>query len=144
MEFMNSIEIVDEHKGRPDEGNFVIKNPLVGLQERIDLLKRTQDEIDKFNKRIHNYYDLKTKTWRDGFHFIASFGDHDRFVSLSKPYGGGGSIYHIMIDDYYFGVVQLREGKWMVLLQNKGDMTIDDTDAISDLIEEYEQAINDK
>ena len=49
-----------------------------------------------------------------------------------------------MIDNYYLGVVQLREGKWMVLLQNKGDMTIDDTDAISDLIEEYERAINEK
>jgi hypothetical protein len=62
LEFMNSTEVINEHRGRPDATNFAVKHPLIGLQERIDLLKRTQEEIDKFNQRIHNYFELKTKT----------------------------------------------------------------------------------
>lgn len=61
LEFMESTETISSHRGRADGSNFVVKHPLVGLQERIDLLKRTHEEIDTFNKRIHSYYELKTR-----------------------------------------------------------------------------------
>jgi hypothetical protein len=61
LEFMNSTEVISESRGRPDASNFAVKHPLLGLQERINLLKRTQEEIDSFNSRIHNYYELKMK-----------------------------------------------------------------------------------
>ena len=40
---MNSTEVINEHRGRPDASTFAVKLPLIGLQERIDLLKRTQE-----------------------------------------------------------------------------------------------------
>ncbi|SDJ97772.1 hypothetical protein SAMN04487898_105197 [Pedobacter sp. ok626] len=60
-EFMVSIETVSMHQGKDDGSKYVVKDPLVGLQEGIDLLERTHKEIDAFNKKIHNYYGLKPK-----------------------------------------------------------------------------------
>ncbi|MNL24325.1 hypothetical protein D3C87_1457530 [compost metagenome] len=60
-EFMASEETVKKHRGDNDAYKFAVKDPLIGLQERIDLLHRTSQEIDIFNKRIHNYYELKRK-----------------------------------------------------------------------------------
>lgn len=60
-EFMDSEETVNKHRGSDDGKKFVVKHPLIGLQERIDVLHRTSQEIDAFNKRIHNYYELKRK-----------------------------------------------------------------------------------
>lgn len=53
-------------------------------------------------------------------------------------------MYHLMMDNRYWGIVQLRLGKWVVLLQNPLDMTSDDMDALSERIEEYEQSINER
>ncbi|SMC53154.1 hypothetical protein [Pedobacter nyackensis] len=60
-EFMASTETVHMHRDKDDGRKFVVKHPLVGLQERIDLLHRTAKEIDEFNKRLHNYYELRRK-----------------------------------------------------------------------------------
>lgn len=60
-EFMASEETIHTHRTSNDGYKFVVKHPLIGLQERIDLLKRTQEEIDSFNRRIHQYYDLNRK-----------------------------------------------------------------------------------
>ena len=60
-EFIASTETVSTHRDKNDGHKFVVKHPLVGLQERIDLLNRTHKEIDAFNKKIHIYYDLKRK-----------------------------------------------------------------------------------
>lgn len=60
-EFMESTETVHTQRDTNDGYKFVVKHPLIGLQERIDLLKRTQEEIDRFNKKIHNYYELRRK-----------------------------------------------------------------------------------
>ena len=49
-----------------------------------------------------------------------------------------------MMDNKYWGIVQLRRGKWVVLLQNPLDMTLDDIDALVERIEEYEQSINER
>lgn len=60
-EFMASEETVQKHRGDNDSYKFAVKHPLIGLQERIDLLKRTQEEINSFNQKIHSYYDLRRK-----------------------------------------------------------------------------------
>lgn len=61
-EFMASEETVHKHRDTDDSKKFVVKHPLIGLQERIDYLKRASEETDNFNKRIHNYYELRRKT----------------------------------------------------------------------------------
>lgn len=60
-EFMASEETVNMHRNNSDGYKFAVKHPLIGLQERIDLLKRTQEEINTFNQKIHSYYDLRRK-----------------------------------------------------------------------------------
>jgi hypothetical protein len=67
--------------------------------------------------------------------FLASFGDHDKTVVLSKLMGG---YYHVYVDGFYWGQVHLRNGKWVVLLQDPDLMDSGDMDAISDRIEEHE------
>jgi hypothetical protein len=47
-----------------------------------------------------------------------------------------------MMDNRYWGIIQLRKGKWVVLLQNSEDITSDDMDALSEMIEEYELSLN--
>jgi hypothetical protein len=68
--------------------------------------------------------------------FLASFGDHNKTVVLSKLLGG---YYHIYVDNYYWGQVHLRQEKWVVLVQQGRDMTEDDIDVISSKIEESER-----
>ena len=49
-----------------------------------------------------------------------------------------------MMDNRYWGIVQLRQGKWVVLLQDQSNMTADDMDALSERIEEYESTLVEK
>ena len=49
-----------------------------------------------------------------------------------------------MIDKRYWGIVQLREGKWVVLLQNPSELSAEDMDAIRERIEEYELTVLEK
>lgn len=44
--------------------------------------------------------------------FMASYGDEQKRVELSQPFGGGNG-WHITIDNYHRGVVYCRDGRWV-------------------------------
>ena len=68
--------------------------------------------------------------------FIAYYGEETKLVELSKPAGGGGG-YHIMIDNGYYGGVEFRNGRWVVLLQNEDSMFADDVRELEDLVNRW-------
>lgn len=69
--------------------------------------------------------------------FKASYGDHDKVVELSSPFGGGGH-YHIYIDRYYNGAIILVNDKWTVALNPSADekLTTEDRMVLVDLVNE--------
>lgn len=69
--------------------------------------------------------------------FTASFGDEEKHVELSFLDPGGW--FQIYINRYSYGAIVMRQGKWTVLLQDRSDITMDDIQAIEEIIEESYQ-----
>lgn len=60
-EFMEADVSIAFHKGKPLTSNFAVMDPQLGLQQRIELLGRTQQEIDIFSRRIFLYFEMVRK-----------------------------------------------------------------------------------
>lgn len=60
-EFMEADISIAFHKGKPLTANFAIMDPQLGLNQRIQLLGRTQQEIDVFSRRIFLYFEMVRK-----------------------------------------------------------------------------------
>lgn len=58
-EFMKSDEIVNFNRGKDDANKFKIRDPKVGIIEKIKILEVAQKEVSEFINRVHEYYDLK-------------------------------------------------------------------------------------
>lgn len=69
--------------------------------------------------------------------FKAGYGNEIRDVVLSKP-SGGGYLYHIYINRFYYGIITLRQCNWVVLPQNPETFTTDDMNVLSDIVAEHE------
>jgi hypothetical protein len=67
--------------------------------------------------------------------FKAAYGDHDKEVELSMPFGGGGH-YHIYIDRFYYGAIIFINDKWTIALNPKADeeLTTDDRMILTDRV----------
>lgn len=50
--------------------------------------------------------------------FKASFPEGDKIIEISSPNGGGGNTYHLMVDNYYWGIIGKNLYGWKVTLQN--------------------------
>src|SRR5687768_3614786 len=58
-------------------------------------------------------------------------------LEISKPFGTGGDVYHMMVNNYYKGRLTKRDGKW-IALENTLNLTSDDISVLGDLIDEEE------
>lgn len=65
--------------------------------------------------------------------FKAVYGDEEKEVELNRP-SGGGNLYHIYIDRFYYGIITIRGGEWAVLPQHDHYFTPDDMDALVDRV----------
>lgn len=61
------------------------------------------------------------KMFLKSIEFIGAFPDGDKTVSVAIPNGTGGNIYHLMIDNYYYGIIVDQLGGWRVAFQIKTD-----------------------
>lgn len=52
--------------------------------------------------------------------FLAAYGEEYKVVKLASPNGSGSNCYHIMMDDFYFGML-VKRFKWDVCFQNYTD-----------------------
>lgn len=67
--------------------------------------------------------------------FIGAFPDGDKVVEISSPSGSGGNSYHLMVDNYYWGVIGLFLDGWRVILQNQNpDYSAGDLQPLIDMI----------
>lgn len=68
--------------------------------------------------------------------FIGAFPDGDKLVSISSPNGGGSSkTYHLMIDNFYWGVIGYYTTGWHVRLQNTNpDYSAGDLEPLLDYV----------
>jgi hypothetical protein len=64
----------------------------------------------------------------------ASFGNKKKAVQIVQPAGAGG-LYQILISNYYHGTVSKINGEWVAHLNAKSELTGDDIQIITDLIE---------
>lgn len=62
------------------------------------------------------------------------FGNEYKSVKIIENSMGGGN-YQIMIDNYYQGDVVKIRGKWQAHLNNKSELTIDDIQLLSEIVE---------
>jgi hypothetical protein len=60
-EFVNSDETVDIHRGKPKEGKFKVMDPKAGIRTKLEKLHKMQTELDKFTRKVCDYYDFKRK-----------------------------------------------------------------------------------
>jgi hypothetical protein len=51
--------------------------------------------------------------------FIGAFPDGDRVVEILSPSGAGGSTFHIMVDNHYWGIIGYFLDGWRVALQKR-------------------------
>jgi hypothetical protein len=54
--------------------------------------------------------------------FVGSFPEGDRIVKISTPNGGGGNCYHLMVDNFYWGIIAYQLGGWRVILQHNDNL----------------------
>ena len=65
--------------------------------------------------------------------FKAAFGDVDKEVEISQPFGAGGN-YHLLIDRYFCGSIILRDDGWSVFFNQPDEYTTDDAAILIDLV----------
>ena len=67
----------------------------------------------------------------------AAFGDKIKKVVVSQPHRTAAAGLHLMMDNYYCGLLIKREGKWTAYLNDKSwyDFTTDDIQILGDLID---------
>ncbi|MGY3054366.1 hypothetical protein ACVWYG_002573 [Pedobacter sp. UYEF25] len=66
--------------------------------------------------------------------FKAAFGNEVKTVRLTQPHGGQGN-YHIMIDNFYSGVIVRTHTGFLVYLNNVELLTSADLEALLERIE---------
>lgn len=66
--------------------------------------------------------------------FDAAFGNEVKKVKLMNPFGSGDG-YHVIIDNYYKGIIVKIGGRWIGHLNPKSCMTAADIDILGDLID---------
>lgn len=70
--------------------------------------------------------------------FTAVAGDEVMQVSLSNPSGNGDDMsFHIMIDNYYQGVLAYRRGEWIGFLNGNSWLERADIMILGEIVDEY-------
>jgi hypothetical protein len=67
--------------------------------------------------------------------FMATFGDQQKKVDISRPNGMGDEIYTVHVDRYCYGDIKKRNGKWVGL--NTPGLETADIQIIGELIDQY-------
>jgi len=77
----------------------------------------------------------------DEISFWAAFGHRNSKVVLSIPGGTGSDLYHIYVDNYAYGQIINRQGKWDVCLNHSANekLTFDDHMVLIEIVEEHQR-----
>ncbi|QEC78781.1 hypothetical protein [Mucilaginibacter ginsenosidivorax] len=67
---------------------------------------------------------------------MAPVGDDLIKVEVGVPSGMEGNTYYVTIDSYCYGSIIKRNGEWVRLHINNGELTIDDVQALGERIDE--------
>jgi hypothetical protein len=67
--------------------------------------------------------------------FLASFGNEKKLVDISLVKGASGISYHILIDNYSQGSIDLVGGEWVPHLNSNAILTGDDVTVIISMLE---------
>lgn len=66
--------------------------------------------------------------------FIGAFPDGDKVVKVTSP-NGGGNHYHLMVDNFYWGIINNSLNGWRVAFtQTNSDYSAGDLQPLIDLI----------
>jgi hypothetical protein len=68
--------------------------------------------------------------------FNAPVGDEHIKVEICQSNGTDSLCYHINIDNYCYGPIIKRNGEWIRLHVNSRELTIDDVQALGELVDE--------
>lgn len=66
--------------------------------------------------------------------FVGAFPDGDKVVKITSP-SGGGNQYHLMVDNFYWGIINKSLNGWRVAFQlSNSDYSAGDLQPLIDLI----------